>query len=61
MDTKLRLVIVEDVDTDAALIARHLAKGGLDCVIHRVQNESAFVSVLRDTEPDVILSDFSLP
>src|SRR5665213_3501443 len=61
MDTKLRLVIVEDVDTDAALIARHLAKGGLDCVIHRVQNESSFVSALRATEPDVILSDFSLP
>src|SRR5665213_2473062 len=61
MDTKLRLVIVEDVDTDAALIARHLAKGGLDCLIHRVQNESAFVSALRATEPDVILSDFSLP
>jgi diguanylate cyclase (GGDEF)-like protein/PAS domain S-box-containing protein len=61
MDTKLKLLLVEDLDADAELVAWHLGKGGLDCAIHRVQTESAFISALRDRQPDVILSDFSMP
>jgi len=62
METKkLKLVMVEDVDTDAEFVARYLAKAGLDCAIYRVQTEPDFISALHDVEPDIILSDFSLP
>ena len=61
MTGKLQLVMVEDSDTDAVLVARNLAKAGLDVAIHRVETESDFVRALQTIEPDVILSDFSLP
>jgi len=58
---KLQLVMVEDSDADAELVARSLAKGGVDAVIHRVETEPDFVQALQWIAPDVILSDFSLP
>jgi len=61
MSAKLQMVVVEDSVIDAELVARHLAKAGLDVVMHRVQTESEFVSALQESRPDVILSDFSLP
>jgi diguanylate cyclase (GGDEF)-like protein len=61
MKARLQLVMVEDSDPDAELVARNLAKAGLDVAIHRVETESDFVRALQTIEPDVILSDFSLP
>src|ERR1700678_1301167 len=61
MKTQLRLVVVEDSVADAELLARHLAKSGLDCVIDRVQTEPDFIAALHRVQPDLILSDFSLP
>jgi PAS domain S-box-containing protein/diguanylate cyclase (GGDEF)-like protein len=61
MDSTLRLVIVEDIDTDAKLVAWHLAKGGLDFRMHRVETEEAFLDAIEQIKPDVIVSDFSLP
>ncbi len=58
---KLQLVMVEDSDADAELVARNLAKGGVDAVIHRVDTEPDFVQALEWIAPDIILSDFSLP
>jgi diguanylate cyclase (GGDEF)-like protein len=59
--TQLKLVVVEDSVADAELLARHLAKAGLNCVINRVQTEPEFIAALHHDEPDLILSDFSLP
>src|SRR3982074_1518582 len=61
MKAKLQLLAVEDSETDAQVAARHLAKAGLDCVIHRVQTERDFALALHEIQPDLILSDFSLP
>jgi diguanylate cyclase (GGDEF)-like protein len=61
MNVKLRLVMVEDSDADAELVARSLAKAGLDVAIHRVDTEPDFIRVLQKIEPEIILSDFSLP
>ena len=61
MKPKLKLVVVEDSVADAELLARHLAKAGLNCVINRVQTEPEFLAALRGDGPDLILSDFSLP
>jgi diguanylate cyclase (GGDEF)-like protein len=61
MKTQLQLVVVEDSVADAELLARHLAKSGLNCVINRVQTEPEFIAALHRVKPDLILSDFSLP
>jgi len=61
MKTQLRLVVVEDSVADAELLARHLAKSGLDCTMARVQTEPDFIAALHRVQPDLILSDFSLP
>lgn len=61
MKTQLKLVVVEDSVADAELLARHLAKSGLNCEISRVQTEPEFIAALHRIKPDLILSDFSLP
>jgi PAS domain S-box-containing protein/diguanylate cyclase (GGDEF)-like protein len=61
MDEQLKLVVAEDNEMDAALIARHLARAGINCTMHRVQTEPDFVNALEDVKPDVILSDYSMP
>ena len=61
MKTQLKLVVVEDSVADAELLARHLAKEGLNCSINRVQTEPEFIAALHRDKPDLILSDFSLP
>jgi diguanylate cyclase (GGDEF)-like protein/PAS domain S-box-containing protein len=61
MKTRVQVVIVEDIETDAELVARQLAKTNLECVFHRVQTEPHFQAALREVGPDLILSDFSLP
>ena len=60
-ETRLQLVAVEDSVTDAEIVAWHLANAGLKCQIHRVETEPEFVSALQEVQPDLILSDFSLP
>lgn len=61
MSDSLRILIVEDVPADAELMQYELQDGGLKCLVHRVETESAFVSALSEFSPDVILSDYSLP
>jgi PAS domain S-box-containing protein/diguanylate cyclase (GGDEF)-like protein len=61
MSERLKLVVAEDDDTDALLIAKNLARGGIQCTMRRVQTESDFVEALQDVKPDIIISDFSMP
>jgi diguanylate cyclase (GGDEF)-like protein/PAS domain S-box-containing protein len=61
MNQQPKLIVVEDIDTDAALLSWHLSKGGVPCELHRVETEPAFLQALRDIGADLILSDFSLP
>jgi DNA-binding NtrC family response regulator len=61
MVPSLKLLHVEDSRADHELIARHLARAGLECVIVRVETEHEFIAALKQATPDLILSDFSLP
>jgi signal transduction histidine kinase len=61
MQHPLQLIAVEDSATDSELVARRLAKAGFNCVIHRVETEPDFTLALQAVQPDLILSDFSLP
>ena len=57
----LRILIVEDVPSDAALVERELRHGGLESTTHCVETEPDFVAALADFKPDIVLSDYNLP
>ena len=61
MTREIRLLLVEDLATDADLSVHELNKAGLLCTVCRVETESDFLDALQSFSPDVILCDFSLP
>ncbi|HXH63025.1 MAG TPA: response regulator, partial [Gemmatimonadales bacterium] len=56
-----RILLVEDVESDAELIARELHRAGLHCVIRRVQTEPALRSALAEFVPELVFTDHALP
>jgi len=58
---ELRLLLIEDSESDAELTIWRLKAAGFECTYHCVVNEREMRSALRDGLPDLILSDFSLP
>jgi diguanylate cyclase (GGDEF)-like protein len=61
MDTQLRLLIVDDHAPDAELEARAVKQAGYDCIWKRVDTEEELRAGLRDFQPNLIFSDFSMP
>ena len=57
----IRLLMVEDVPTDAELEVRELRRAGMRVEYRLVEREDTFVGALSDFAPDVIISDFSMP
>ncbi len=60
-DAALRILLLEDVATDAELVKRELRREELDFTARRVAKRDAFVEALHDFAPDIILADYSLP
>ncbi len=58
---KLAVLIIEDVEDDAALVIRELKKGGFELVTERVQTAHELEQALSKQTWDVLLSDYSLP
>jgi DNA-binding NarL/FixJ family response regulator len=56
----LRVLLLEDSDTDAELIAHELQRSGMKPVIERVDSAESFTAALHSFAPDVVLSDHSL-
>jgi len=56
-----RILMVEDVASDAELIERELRRAGLRCATRRVDTEADVRDALRTFDPDIVLSDHSLP
>jgi diguanylate cyclase (GGDEF)-like protein/PAS domain S-box-containing protein len=61
MEQRLRVLIVEDQPTDAELLQYDLRRAGLEFTARRVETQQAFEDALKEFEPDLILSDFSMP
>jgi PAS domain S-box-containing protein len=61
MKEKLKILHLEDLQTDAELVNRELKKSGLLYDIVVVDNEKEFSRKLTEFLPDIILSDHSLP
>jgi len=61
MNRNTHILMVEDLATDAQLIERELRKANIDFVSKRVESKEAFLKTLTEFQPDIVLSDFSLP
>ncbi len=57
----VRILLLEDVPTDAELVELALKKVRLDCTIRQVVSRRDFERGLRDFQPDVIIADHGLP
>src|SRR5579862_8007166 len=60
IEKKLRILMVEDVVHDAALVEHTLKDGGFDFTFKRVDTEADFLQQLGRFHPSVILSDHGL-
>src|SRR5688572_2573918 len=61
MKQELRILMVEDVPTDAELEIRELKRAGLRVSHRLVETERAFRDALQEFRPELIISDFSMP
>src|SRR6059036_1831718 len=61
MPDLVRVLMVEDVADDAALIERELRRAGITGAARRVDSERAYREALQTFAPDMILTDHSLP
>jgi len=57
----LRVLLVEDCETDAKLTLRELRRGGREVVFVRVETPEAMREALRSRQWDLVISDWSLP
>ncbi len=61
MPDLIRLLLVEDSDSDADLLIRQLQKDGLAVEVERVEDQVAMLDMLGRATWDVVVSDFRLP
>ena len=61
MPDLVRVLVVEDVADDAALVERELRRAGITGATRRVDSERAYREALQTFAPDIILTDHSLP
>jgi PAS domain S-box-containing protein len=61
MSGLVRVLMVEDVADDAALVERELRRAGISGATRRVDSERGFREALQTFGPDIILTDHSLP
>jgi diguanylate cyclase (GGDEF)-like protein len=61
METVLRVLLLEDVPTDAELETVALRRANIPCESRRVETEHEFLDQLEKFKPDLVLSDFTLP
>ena len=61
MSETLKVLLAEDSEPDALLIARELGKQGFEPCCRRVEDASSFAEALDSEQWDVILSDFQMP
>jgi len=61
MTDMLKILIIEDNQSDADLLRRELKKSGLSFTSEVVETRERFEHSLRNFDPDIILADYSLP
>ena len=61
MTESVQILLVEDSEDDAELIALALKRGGLKVVVQRVETRESMEKALDSGAWDVIIADFSMP
>ncbi|MBV9987066.1 MAG: PAS domain S-box protein [Chitinophagaceae bacterium] len=61
MDSLLRVLVCEDMETDFFLLVRQLEKAGFEVKARRVYTPQSFLSELKSEDWDIILSDYFIP
>ena len=61
MSTPIRVLLVEDSETDASLLIRRLRQGGYDPTFQRVETQPDMAAALGNQSWDIIISDYVLP
>ncbi len=58
---KLRILLNEDMPSDAELLEYEIRKGGFNYILTCVDSREGFLSALEEFGPDLIISDYNLP
>lgn len=62
MNELLRVLIIEDSEDDAELLAIALEGGGYNVIHRRVETKAAMQTALKESHPwDIVLADYSMP
>ncbi len=61
MGTPLAVLIVEDSESDAALIIRHLSQAGYEVTPQRVEDAGGMGAALEQSLWDLVIADYNLP
>ena len=61
MTSRLRLLLIEDSEDDAALVVRALARGGYDVASERVDTPAALRAALDRQSWDLTIADYTMP
>ncbi|MBN2635774.1 MAG: PAS domain S-box protein [Prolixibacteraceae bacterium] len=57
----IRILFAEDLPTDVEKARREIRKGGIDFISTVVDNEADFLRELENFNPDIVVSDYSMP
>lgn len=58
---RYKILFVEDVPDDKELAERELRKAGIEFDSIRTETRAEFIELLKSFDPDVVISDYSLP
>lgn len=61
MENPTRILIVEDMPTDAELAQREISRTLKSCKFQRVDTREAYRKSLKEFNPDLIISDYRMP
>jgi two-component system cell cycle sensor histidine kinase/response regulator CckA len=61
MTNEVRILLLEDSKSDVELLRLNLRSSALKLKLKDVQSEADFTTSLREWQPDLIISDYSLP
>lgn len=61
VNENLRVLLLEDYLLDAELVRREINLAHPNWLVEHVESKQAFINAIKQEEPDVIVSDYSLP
>lgn len=61
MNVTTRILILEDVASDAELMVQELCRANIAFTSQRVETKEAFLKAISEFQPDLVLSDYTLP